>query len=461
MSILIFLIFFSLFLSSGQSNSLYKLPLDLLNQNFIPKIPVYLKKFPSIPLHLSLDINLEESWIFNFSLENNDDKKNKVKVKRGFYMISGFKNKGTIYLNSNLKIKELNYLDVNQIYDEINNPGVLSLNKNLDSNNIINFLFDEEKSIKEEKYFGFCLDFSDIKQNQNYLYMGNLKLLNNNIENLKRFPIYVGDSEEDKKRKKSIWSIKLKGLFIGNINNTNNNNDDKIINHIDNTKNKGLIIEEPALIETIFNYIYIPKEAMLFLVAHYLNDKKDICKREEIKDENTYEIKYNCLRNKRKNLNNINIILENNVTIELTYEDLLNCAINKNINSKLSENEDTCEFLIRYHNNINYYALGLPILRKYRTYFLFNDDSILMENNNYNFSQNYLEEKQFSNISRQKKKSLGETIKGLINTTLSITLIFAALASGFYLYDKYFGKKIYENEEESEKMINRSKYANL
>ena len=236
---------------------------------------------------------------------------------------------------------------------------------------------------------------------------------------------------------------------------------DKIINHIDNTKNKGLIIEEPALIETIFNYIYIPKEAMLFLVAHYLNDKKDICKREEIKDENTYEIKYNCLRNKRKNLNNINIILENNVTIELTYEDLLNCAINKNINSKLSENEDTCEFLIRYHNNINYYTLGLPILRKYRTYFLFNDDSILMENNNYNFSQNYLEEKQFSNISRQKKKSLGETIKGLINTTLSITLIFATLASGFYLYDKYFGKKVYENEEESEKMINRNKYANL
>ena len=131
MSILIFLIFFSLFLSSNQNNSLYKLPLDLLNQNFIPKIPVYLKKYPSIPILLSLDINLEESWIFNYSLENNDDKKNKVKVKRAFYMISGFRNKGTIYLNSNLKIKELNYLEVNQIYDEINNPGVLSLNKNL------------------------------------------------------------------------------------------------------------------------------------------------------------------------------------------------------------------------------------------------------------------------------------------------------------------------------------------
>ena len=200
---------------------------------------------------------------------------------------------------------------------------------------------------------------------------------------------------------------------------------------------------------------------MLFLVAHYFNDKKDICQREKIDEDNAYEIKYNCLRNKRKNLNNINIILENNMTIELTYEDLLNCAINKNINSKLSENKDTCEFLIRYHNDIDYYALGLPILRKFRTYFLFNDNSILMENNNYRFSQNFLEEKQFTNISRQKKKSLGETIKGLINTTLSITLIFATLASGFYLFDKYYGKKGYEIEEEAEKMINRSKYANL
>ena len=48
MSILILLIFFSLFLSSSQSNSLYKLPLDLLNQNFIPKIPVYLKSVANL-----------------------------------------------------------------------------------------------------------------------------------------------------------------------------------------------------------------------------------------------------------------------------------------------------------------------------------------------------------------------------------------------------------------------------
>ena len=460
MSIFFFLILSLLFLISKQSKDLYKLPIDISNQNFIPKIPIYIKEYPSIPRFLSLDINSEESWIFNNSLENIEDKKNQIIVKSGFYLISGIKNKGTIYLNSNIKIYDFNYLDVNQIYDDINSAGILSLNKNLDKNNIINLInFDEKNSVKSEKYFGFCLDFTNIQQNKNYLHMGNLKLLNDDIEKLKRFPIYVGDSEEDKRKKKSIWSIKLKGIFIGNINNSSNENN--IAYHVEKIKNNGLIIDEPASIETIYNYIFITKEAMLFLVAHYFNDKKDICQREKIDEDNAYEIKYNCLRNKRKNLNNINIILENNMTIELTYEDLLNCAINKNINSKLSENKDTCEFLIRYHNDIDYYALGLPILRKFRTYFLFNDNSILMENNNYHFSQNFLEEKQFTNISRQKKKSLGETIKGLINTTLSITLIFATLASGFYLFDKYYGKKGYEIEEEAEKMINRSKYANL
>ena len=100
----------------------------------------------------------------------------------------------------------------------------------------------------------------------------------------------------------------MKGLFIGNVNDTLDKNNEKInVNLIDNKKNKGLIIDEPATFESIYNYIYITKEAMLFLIAHYFNDKKDICKREEINDENTYEIKYNCLRNKRQDLNIIKL----------------------------------------------------------------------------------------------------------------------------------------------------------
>ena len=461
MSILSLLIFFSIFLLVKQNDSLYKIPIDIVSQNYIPVIPIYINEYPSIPKLLSLDINSVYSWIFNPNLDNIDNNKHSIMVKHGFYMISGNKNKGTIYLNSDIKINNFNYLDVNQIFDEINNSGILAINKNLDANNIINLLnFDED--VKYDKYFGFCLDFTNIKQNKPYLYIGDLKSLNNDIGKLTRFPIYEGDSEEDNSQKQSKWSIKLKGLFISNVNETlNGTNGNNDVKHIDRIKNKGLIIDEPALIETIYNYIYVTKEAMMFLMAHYFNDKKDICKREDIKDENTYEIKYNCLKNQRKKLNNINIILENNVTIELNYEDLLNCAINKNIEYKGLENRDTCEFIIRYHNNIDYYALGLPLLRKFKTYFLFNDNSILVENNDKKFSHNYLEEKQFSNISRQKKKSLGQTIKELFNTTLCVAFIFGFLAAMFYLYDKYYGIKGYEQDEEAEKMVNRSKYANL
>ena len=459
MSILSLLIIFSIFFSVKQNDSLYKIPIDIVGQNYIPMIPIYINEYPSIPKLLSLDINSAYSWIFNPNLDNIDNNKHSIMVKRGFYMISGIKNKGTIYLSSDLKINNFNYLDVNQIIDEINNSGILALNKNLDTNNIVNLLtFDED--VKYDKYFGFCLDFTNLRQNKPYLYIGNLLSLNNDIGKLTKFPIYTGDSEEDKMKKNSKWSIKLKGLFISNINETlNNSNND--VHHIDRIKNKGLIIDEPALIETIYNYLYVTKEAMMFLIAHYFNNKKEICKREDIKDENTYEIKYNCLRNQRKNLNNINLILENNVTIELTYEDLLNCAINKNIENAGEENKDTCEFIIRYHNNIEYYALGLSILRKYKMYFLFNDNSILVENNDKKFSHNYLEEKQFSNISRQKKKSLGQTIKELFNTTLCVAFIFSFLAAMFYLYDKYYGIKLYDQNEEAEKMFNRSKYANL
>ena len=460
MSFLNIITYFSLIIITKQKDSLYKIPLDIVSQNYIPMIPIYIKEYPSISKLLSLDINLVESWIFNYNLDNSDDNRRNVITKRGFYFISGKKNKETIYLNSEIKIADFNYMEVNQINDGIYNSGSLSMNKILDSNNIISyFTFDDNNQIKYDKYFGFCLDLTNLKQNKPLLYIGNLKELNNDISKLTRFPIYAGDSEKDKEKMKSIWAIKLKGLFIGNVTkNINMDNGNNEVNHIDKTKNKGLIIDEPATIDTIFNYIYITKEAMLFLIANYFNDKREICEREGVQDEDTYEIKYKCLKNKKKKLNNINLILENNITIELTNEDLLNCAINKNMGSKISDDKDTCEFIIRYHNNIEHYSIGLPILRKFKTYFLYNDNSILFENKNA-FSLNYLDEAQFSNISRQNKKTLGQTIKELFNTTLCITFIFVLLVGGFYLYDKYYDNNGYG--EGAEKIININKYTNL
>ena len=297
MSILNLLLIFSIIVSVKQDDSLYKIPIDIISQNFKPVVPIYINEYPSIPKLLALDINLGQTWIFNSNLENIDEDKYDIKVKHAFYMISGINKKGIIYLNKDLKINAFNYLDVNQIYDEINNSGSLSLNANLDSNNIISLIkFKDDNNIKQSTYFGFCLDLTNLKENNKpYLYIGDLSQLNKDISKLQKFPLYQGDFDDnkEKEKKKLNWSIKLKGLFIGNVNATfNKNNEEQKVNLIDNEKNKGIIIDEPAAFESVYNYIYITKEAMLFLIAHYFNDKKDICKREEINDENTYEIKY-------------------------------------------------------------------------------------------------------------------------------------------------------------------------
>ena len=245
-----------------------------MGQNLFPMIPVYLKEYPAIPKLLSLDINSAQSWIFNPSLENIDNNKNKIIVKRGFYFISGNEKKGTIYLNQDIKIDNLEYLDVNQIFDEINNSGVLALNKKFDSNNLLNLIPFKDSEAKNNKYFGFCLDMTNYKANEAYLYIGDLKSLNNDFSKLSRFPVYVGDSEEDKIKNKSIWAIKLKGLFFSNTNsekekdNNDGNGSKNKVNLVDKKINKGLIIDESALIETIYNYIYVTKEAMLYLASH-------------------------------------------------------------------------------------------------------------------------------------------------------------------------------------------------
>ena len=182
MSIFRFLLSLSLIFFVKQDDSLYKIPIDIMGQNFIPVIPIYINEFSLIPKLLTLDINLDQSWIFNSSLENIDNNKYIVKIKHAFYMIAGNNKKGTIYLNKELKIDDFNYLDVNQIYDEINNSGALSLSVNLDKNNIINLLkFKDDSTTKKSKFFGFCLDFTNLNKNKPYLYIGDLSALNKDI----------------------------------------------------------------------------------------------------------------------------------------------------------------------------------------------------------------------------------------------------------------------------------------
>ena len=462
-----FFIYISIFSFSKQDEPLYEFPIEIFGQNYLPMIPVYFKNEKSLPKLMLLDINIDKSWIFKpkSSSDNNKTQNSKEIIKHDFYTIVGNKNTETIFFNPDTHIDNFQFFDINQIKGENYYPGVLSLNKKLNGYNFIDKLEYDESKIIDKKYFGFCLDFSERKNNEAKLIIGDLYHLNKDISKLARFPLY----DENDEIKNSKWAIKLNGLFIGSIskNKTENytieNDKEKKIGYKINRKyNKGLIIDEPAQIETIYNSIYVTKEAMLFLISNYFKNIEKICFRQENQNNFNYEIKYNCLKSKKGELNNINLILENNITLELTSDDLLNCAINQNMNidSKNNENLETCEFNIKYSQNIDHYVLGLSVFKKYKTYFLFNDNSVLLEGDN--FLNCYLQNQKFSNISRSKKKSLMQTVKELFSTTACITFIFALLAGGFYLYERIYGKIIYGNEEEeATKIINRDKYANL
>ena len=131
--------------------------------------------------------------------------------------------------------------------------------------------------------------------------------LNNNILGLIKLPIF---QEEEKDNINLKWSIKLNGLFIGSINTEitdkyiiEKENETKIIYNINRKHNKGLIIDESAYIETIYNSIYVTKEAMLFLIANYFKGKEKICIRQDNKDENDGEADDDALNRFRNEAN--------------------------------------------------------------------------------------------------------------------------------------------------------------
>ena len=447
--------FILLQITMNQELPFYDFPLELFGPNNLPILPIYFKNYISTPILMLLDINLDKSWIFQNNGNEKNDNYNEI-IDYKFFVLKGNRNKEIICLKDNIMIEDFSYIHICQINgDNYYYPGALPLNKKINEYSFANKLKYEDDTINNQ-YFGFALDFI----NERKLSIGNMHTLNNNISNLTRLPLYQDDENE----KYEKWAIILNGIFIGSVNKslTEKNiigNERKIIYNINKKYNKGLIIDEVAYIETIYNSIYVPKEAMLFLIANYFNGKENICIRQDIKDEDNYEIKFNCFKNKKSSLKIISLNLENNITLQLAPDNLLNCAINQNIIDKNGKKE-MCEFNIKYNKKIDNYVLGLSVFKQFKSYFLFNNNSIYLEGNN-EFLNCYLNKGKFSNISRNKKRNLFQTIKELFNTTLCISLIFALLAGSFYLYDKYYGKVEYLEEEEAEKIINRDKYANL
>ena len=106
-----------------------------------------------------------------------------------------------------------------------------------------------------------------------------------------------------------------------------------------------------------------------------------------------------------------------------------------------------------------YAPIFLSFFRKLKTYFLYNNNSILIDSDKTDFC--FLDSNIFTNISRNNKKTFSQTLKELITTTLIITFIFAILVIGFYLYDNYYLKNVNSKSGKSASLFDRDKYANL
>ena len=215
-------VYISIFSFTNQDEPLYNFPIEIFGQNYLPMIPVYFKKYESLPKLMLLDINIDKSWIFKpeSSSDNNKTQNNKEIIKYDFYTKVGSQKTETIYLNRVINIDNFQFFYINQIKGENYYPGVLSLNKKMHEYNLADELDYDKSKITTKKYFGFCLDFSKRK--------------NNDISKLARLPLY----NENEELKNSKRAIKLKGLFIGSINKNKTKN-----YTIENDKEKKLDIK--------------------------------------------------------------------------------------------------------------------------------------------------------------------------------------------------------------------------
>ena len=287
-----------------------------------------------------------------------------------------------------LRIKQCQYIIMQEVVFNNINPGVNNSNNNvsdinnqndinkkkkIESNNNNNnniSVPNTYKFIKKEKENIACMDKKDILKNNN-----NERKIRENAKNKKNEKIIIESQlidknnydnffgsknindeqseeqtlEEIKKELNSIKKIKKNKKEIQeNKDNKNNNEDNKIINHKDNNENKNKDkenINEDNIIENI-NYI--------------INDNKGIDDElinEELKNEKEYndklkteEINDNLLSDRDKDKDLINKEEEN---IKEAYEDKDNREDLVNLEENININEEQNKIIVNNDNNTN------------------------------------------------------------------------------------------------------------
>lgn len=254
-----------------------------------------------------------------------------------------------------VSMNQFDFLFVDKIEGNAEIFGALSLGREYDSKQ---FSLVYRLSASTKTFFNsFSLKFDD-QENKGTLYIGDL------IPELQDEAYLMDTCELVNINPKIKWGCILTHAFIGSL-----GSDIKIepdqkskIYSISQKKNKVTQINSPAFFETIYNKIYVPMNFIDYLIQNYFveseNNNIPLCKKEFNEQEKVTS--FVCSSLEITKLENLNLVFGSNLDLFLNSNDLFICI------------EDQCEFLIYNKDNINHWAIGLPLLKNYHTIFDYN-----------------------------------------------------------------------------------------
>lgn len=378
---------------------------------------------PEQEMNLVIDIGSMRTWVSNehFDKSKSDtyvDKEETDTKKQYDFSYSGKTSTETFKLGDKI-LEEFKFVLVNSI-ENTNFNGALSLGHEYDSKH--ESLVYEMSHVSNTFYNMFMFKFGENDEGQ--LLIGDM------TEEQKRKYHYInkclflkgGSADEQIK-----WRCKLTQMFLGSIEDFPTFRDNMMEQtgyYVKKTEmNKLIDVGKPVVFETIFNKIYVPREAMEYIKENYLKnivDGAELCNY----NDNENMITVTCTQDEVSKLKRLNFVLSEKTALAFPSQKLFDCNIN-----------GRCQFYIEYNSKYEGYIFGLPVFKLYDITFDYNARDLIF----YSKDNKYLVKIPID---------IGTSILTIIIYILIVLIIFMLLALAVIYFMRSKNKKRQEIEEQ-------------
>lgn len=310
---------------------------------------------PEQEMNLVLDISAERTWISNeiflkdqsssYTTDNFIDKR-----AQDDFAYRGVWSKDTVVVGEK-ELKNFDFLYVDKIDNNDLFQGVLSLGREYDSKKFS--LVYKMSSASATFYNSFVLRFVD--NNKGELHIGDL------TNELKDYTHLMSPCTLLSTEEKIKWACELTHVFVGSYGDKSYT--DQYTNEkgyiISSKSSKIKHINQPAIFETIYNKIYVPKDFIVYLKENVFVDQKtgkEICKL----NEDTTSSYFTCNQDEVDKVQKLSFVMSNKLALTLPSSNLFDC------------NGEICNYLIMYKEGKKNWIMGLPILKTYQMIFDYN-----------------------------------------------------------------------------------------